>query len=168
MVLLINWFFIANASESRWGIPSILRGSNNQGATKENILNKPFSEDVEDTSQNNSSMIYLKEVCLLCCHRFNHTHYPHTCFTYSTHAVSFACLKPPAVLRPSETHTEQEDIEIQITKLLLKSYYDIVRKNIEDLVPKAIMHFLVRTSYLPKVSCSNSSYIWKAFLLSWK
>ncbi|KAH0871591.1 hypothetical protein HID58_078613 [Brassica napus] len=133
----------ANASESRWGIPSIFRGSNNQGATKENILNKPFSEDVEDTSQNNSSMIYLKEVCLLCCHRFNHTHYPHTCFTYSTHAVSFACLKPPAVLRPSETHTEQEDIEIQITKLLLKSYYDIVRKNIEDLVPKAIMHFLV-------------------------
>ncbi|XP_048619288.1 dynamin-related protein 3A-like isoform X1 [Brassica napus] len=101
----------ANASESRWGIPSIFRGSNNQGATKENILNKPFSEDVEDTSQNNSSMIYLKE--------------------------------PPAVLRPSETHTEQEDIEIQITKLLLKSYYDIVRKNIEDLVPKAIMHFLV-------------------------
>ncbi|RIA05037.1 hypothetical protein BRARA_K00642 [Brassica rapa] len=101
----------ANASESRWGIPSIFRGSDNRGVTKENFLNKPFSEDVEDMSQNNSSMIYLKE--------------------------------PPAVLRPSETHTEQEDIEIQITKLLLKSYYDIVRKNIEDLVPKAIMHFLV-------------------------
>ncbi|XP_009138202.1 dynamin-related protein 3A [Brassica rapa] len=101
----------ANASESRWGIPSIFRGSDNRGVTKENFVNKPFSEDVEDMSQNNSSMIYLKE--------------------------------PPAVLRPSETHTEQEDIEIQITKLLLKSYYDIVRKNIEDLVPKAIMHFLV-------------------------
>ncbi|XP_013738425.1 dynamin-related protein 3A-like [Brassica napus] len=101
----------ANASESRWGIPSIFRGSDNRGVTKENFLNKPFSEDVEDISQNNSSMIYLKE--------------------------------PPAVLRPSETHTEQEDIEIHITKLLLKSYYDIVRKNIEDLVPKAIMHFLV-------------------------
>ncbi|KAL0891465.1 hypothetical protein Bca101_015448 [Brassica carinata] len=101
----------ANASESRWGIHSIFRGSDNRGATKENLLNNTFSEAVEDTSQNNLSMIYLKG--------------------------------PPTVLRPSETHTEQEDVEIQITKLLLKSYYDIVRKNIEDLVPKAIMHFLV-------------------------
>ncbi|CAK9157403.1 unnamed protein product [Ilex paraguariensis] len=30
-----------------------------------------------------------------------------------------------------------------VTKLLLASYYDIVRKNIQDLVPKAVMHFLV-------------------------
>lgn len=51
-------------------------------------------------------------------------------------------LKPPAVLRPSETHSD-DAIEIAITKLLLRSYYDIVRKNIEDSVPKAIMHFLV-------------------------
>jgi dynamin 1-like protein len=51
--------------------------------------------------------------------------------------------EPPAVLRPTETHSEQEAVEIQITKLLLRSYYDIVRKNIEDSVPKAIMHFLV-------------------------
>lgn len=39
--------------------------------------------------------------------------------------------------------TEHQALEIAITKLLLKSYYDIVRKNIEDSVPKAIMHFLV-------------------------
>ncbi|KAL9174441.1 hypothetical protein ABFS82_02G053000 [Erythranthe guttata] len=51
--------------------------------------------------------------------------------------------EPPSVLRPSDTHSDQEAIEITITKLLLKSYYDIVRKNIEDSVPKAIMHFLV-------------------------
>ncbi|KAJ4873527.1 Dynamin-related protein 3A [Raphanus sativus] len=100
----------ANANDSRWGIPSIFRGGDNRAVTKENFLNKPFNEAVEDISQN-LSMIYLKE--------------------------------PPAVLRPSETHSEQEDVEIQITKLLLKSYYDIVRKNIEDSVPKAIMHFLV-------------------------
>ncbi|KAH6813480.1 dynamin-related protein 3A [Perilla frutescens var. frutescens] len=51
--------------------------------------------------------------------------------------------EPPSVLRPSETHSDQEAIEIAVTKLLLRSYYDIVRKNVEDSVPKAIMHFLV-------------------------
>ncbi|XP_059647984.1 dynamin-related protein 3A-like [Cornus florida] len=60
------------------------------------------------------------------------------------HAFSMIHLRePPSVLRPSETHSDQEAIEIQVTKLLLRSYYDIVRKNIEDAVPKAIMHFLV-------------------------
>lgn len=39
--------------------------------------------------------------------------------------------------------TEQEAVEILVTKLLLKSYYDVVRKNVQDLVPKSIMHFLV-------------------------
>ena len=52
--------------------------------------------------------------------------------------------QPPLVLKPSESHSEQEDLEIAITKLLLQSYYNIVRKNVEDFVPKAIMHFLVR------------------------
>ncbi|GMI83749.1 dynamin-related protein 3A, non responding to oxylipins 15, ARABIDOPSIS DYNAMIN-LIKE 2 [Hibiscus trionum] len=52
--------------------------------------------------------------------------------------------EPPSVLRPSEDRSETEAIEIAITKLLLRSYYDIVRKNIEDSVPKAIMHFLVK------------------------
>ncbi|GLJ28873.1 hypothetical protein SUGI_0569070 [Cryptomeria japonica] len=51
--------------------------------------------------------------------------------------------EPPAVLRPAELLTENESVEITVTKLLLKSYYDIVRKNIQDFVPKAIMHFLV-------------------------
>lgn len=54
-------------------------------------------------------------------------------------------VKPPTILRPTETRTENEAIEIAVTKLLLKSYYDIVRKNVEDSVPKAIMHFLVRS-----------------------
>jgi dynamin 1-like protein len=51
--------------------------------------------------------------------------------------------QPPLVLKPSEHHSEQESLEIAITKLLLQSYYNIVRKNVEDFVPKAIMHFLV-------------------------
>lgn len=51
--------------------------------------------------------------------------------------------QPPATLRASDAQGEQETLEIAVTRLLLKSYYDIVRKNIQDLVPKAIMHFLV-------------------------
>ncbi|KAK9677397.1 hypothetical protein RND81_11G140600 [Saponaria officinalis] len=60
------------------------------------------------------------------------------------HSFSMIHLKePPSILRPTENHTETGSIEIAVTKLLLKSYYDIVRKNVEDSIPKAIMHFLV-------------------------
>ncbi|KAL6839960.1 hypothetical protein ACP4OV_029770 [Aristida adscensionis] len=60
------------------------------------------------------------------------------------HSVSTIQLRePPIVLKPSEQQSEQEALEIAITKLLLKSYYNIVRKNVEDFIPKAIMHFLV-------------------------
>ncbi|KAK2393282.1 Dynamin-related protein 3A [Trifolium repens] len=51
--------------------------------------------------------------------------------------------EPPPILRPSDCNSETVAVEITVTKLLLKSYYDIVRKNIEDIVPKTIMHFLV-------------------------
>ncbi|CAD6235315.1 unnamed protein product [Miscanthus lutarioriparius] len=60
------------------------------------------------------------------------------------HSLSTIQLRePPVVLKPSEHQSEQEALEIAITKLLLKSYYNIVRKNVEDFIPKAIMHFLV-------------------------
>ncbi|WCJ30437.1 dynamin related protein [Euphorbia peplus] len=51
----------------------------------------------------------------------------------------------PSIWRPAETTemTEHEAVEVIVTKLLVMSYYDIVRSNIQDLVPKAIMHFLV-------------------------
>ncbi|XP_060179424.1 dynamin-related protein 3A-like isoform X1 [Lycium barbarum] len=49
---------------------------------------------------------------------------------------------PQSVLRPGETDREYQ-VEIIVTKLLITSYYDIVRRNIQDLVPKAIMHYLV-------------------------
>ncbi|CAN6270493.1 unnamed protein product [Urochloa humidicola] len=49
--------------------------------------------------------------------------------------------EPPITLKTSET--EKDATEVAIVKLLIKSYYDIVRKSIEDAIPKAIMHFLV-------------------------
>ncbi|XP_078443415.1 dynamin-related protein 3A-like [Wolffia australiana] len=54
--------------------------------------------------------------------------------------------EPPSTLRPSEERTENESIEIAVTRLLLRSYYDIVRKKTQDSVPKAVMHFLVNHS----------------------
>lgn len=70
-------------------------------------------------------------------------------FNGATLHLFFGCfLQPPVILKPSEHQTEQEALEIAITKLLLKSYYDIVRKNVEDSVPKAIMHFLVLCLFL--------------------
>ncbi|MCO5576379.1 hypothetical protein L7F22_030189 [Adiantum nelumboides] len=60
----------------------------------------------------------------------------------STYA-SIQLKQPPSVLKAADVLTDQELIEIAVTRLLIKSYYDIVRKNIQDAVPKAVMHFLV-------------------------
>ncbi|CAN8270770.1 unnamed protein product [Cochlearia groenlandica] len=137
----------ASSGNTTWsGFSSIFRGNDGQTAAKNNLLIKPFSESSQD-EYHNLSTIYLKEVYLHLVPFFfylfasrNHL----TCYLCSSHCFCF--VKPPTLLKSSETHTEQEAIEIKITKLLLNSYYDIVRKNIEDLVPKAIMHFLVNYS----------------------
>ncbi|WCJ18222.1 dynamin related protein [Euphorbia peplus] len=103
-----------STSGSGWGLPSIFGGSeNSRSAPKESSIVKFHSEPV-----NNMEAL--------------------------DHSLSMIHLRePPTVLRPSESHSDQETIEIAVTRSLLKSYYDIVRKNIEDSVPKAIMHFLV-------------------------
>ena len=49
----------------------------------------------------------------------------------------------PSSLRQTNEMTERERIEVEIIKSLIRSYFNIVRKNIGDLVPKTVMFFLV-------------------------
>lgn len=61
--------------------------------------------------------------------------------------ILYISYQPPITLKPSENQPAQDATEVAIVKLLIKSYYDIVRKSIEDAVPKAIMHFLVSLAF---------------------
>ncbi|CAI0556975.1 unnamed protein product [Linum tenue] len=106
----------ANHSGSSWGISSIFGGSDSSlSFSKESSTSKAH---VEPTHGND----YLDK---------------------SSSSV-IRLKEPPTILRPTEGLSEQESIEITAIKLLLRSYYDIVRRNISDLVPKTVMHFLVQ------------------------
>lgn len=53
---------------------------------------------------------------------------------------------PPPVLRATGTMTEREQMETEVIKLLILSYYTIVQRTVADLVPKAIMLKLITRS----------------------
>ncbi|KAK6523759.1 vacuolar protein sorting-associated protein 1 [Arthrobotrys megalospora] len=51
---------------------------------------------------------------------------------------------PPPTLKASGTLNEREGIEVEVIKLLIQSYYNIVKRTVIDMVPKAIMLNLVQ------------------------
>ncbi|KAK0720674.1 Dynamin central region-domain-containing protein [Lasiosphaeris hirsuta] len=51
---------------------------------------------------------------------------------------------PPPQLKASGTLSEREGIEVEVIKLLINSYYNIVKRTMIDMVPKAIMLNLVQ------------------------
>eukprot|EP01102_Stenamoeba_stenopodia_P021446 TRINITY_DN8644_c0_g1_i1.p1 TRINITY_DN8644_c0_g1~~TRINITY_DN8644_c0_g1_i1.p1 ORF type:complete len:754 (-),score=182.83 TRINITY_DN8644_c0_g1_i1:121-2382(-) len=52
----------------------------------------------------------------------------------------------PVTIKAITAPNDKEQFEIELIQRLLISYFDLVRKNIKDLVPKSIMHFLVNSS----------------------
>jgi Dynamin GTPase effector domain len=56
-------------------------------------------------------------------------------------------------LRVPTGTTEQEEVQVEVTRVLVESYFDLVRKNLQDAVPKAVMHFLVRPSVASRFAC---------------
>ena len=46
-------------------------------------------------------------------------------------------------LRVPTGASEQEEVQVEVTRLLVECYFDIVRANLQDAVPKAVMHFLI-------------------------
>ena len=52
----------------------------------------------------------------------------------------------PENMKADNPPTSRELLEMGVIKRLLKSYFKVVRKNIADLIPKAIMSFLVNKS----------------------
>lgn len=57
-----------------------------------------------------------------------------------------ALQRPPFTLRVPKTASDQEGVQVEVTRVLVDSYFDIVRKNLQDAVPKALMHFLVNAT----------------------
>ncbi|KAL2010728.1 hypothetical protein VTN00DRAFT_6535 [Thermoascus crustaceus] len=53
---------------------------------------------------------------------------------------------PPPTLKASGTLSERENNEVEVIKLLITSYFNIVKRTMIDMVPKAIMYTLVQFS----------------------
>ncbi|OJJ32809.1 hypothetical protein ASPWEDRAFT_29952 [Aspergillus wentii DTO 134E9] len=51
---------------------------------------------------------------------------------------------PPPILKASTTLSERETTEVEVIKLLVTSYYNIVKRTLIDMVPKAVMYNLVQ------------------------
>ncbi|KAI9468457.1 MAG: Dynamin central region-domain-containing protein [Benjaminiella poitrasii] len=70
-----------------------------------------------------------------------------TASTLNKKMISSAAMEtPPATLKATGALSEREFMETEVIKLLIQSYYNIVKRTMIDMVPKAIMLSLVNRS----------------------
>lgn len=55
-------------------------------------------------------------------------------------------MQPVMRMQVQRPRSEHEEVQVEVIRLLVQNYFDIVRKNLTDAVPKAVMHFLVHHS----------------------
>ena len=53
--------------------------------------------------------------------------------------------EPPGKLQATQAETDEEMLQVIVTRILLGSYFSISRGVLADTVPKAVMHFLVNS-----------------------
>ncbi|KAG1666352.1 hypothetical protein FOA52_007890 [Chlamydomonas sp. UWO 241] len=76
--------------------------------------------------------------------RGGHGHLPHPASTGAISASAQMDMQTPRSGRlVGVMYTEQEELEVEVIRKLVDSYFEIVRKTMLDQVPKAIMHFMV-------------------------
>ncbi|EGC29038.1 hypothetical protein DICPUDRAFT_51521 [Dictyostelium purpureum] len=63
-----------------------------------------------------------------------------------SHGRSEKLSQVPNVIRTNDDLNNREKFETELIRELLVSYFNIVKKNVKDSVPKSIMHFLVNQS----------------------
>jgi len=54
--------------------------------------------------------------------------------------------QPPPSIRPQNAFTDREKLETEVIKLLITSYFNIIKRLIIDVVPKSISYSLVTYS----------------------
>ena len=66
--------------------------------------------------------------------------------SFDSNIPSFALPSIPQSMRSSMNPSDRDKMETQIIKQMILSYFDVIKKNICDLVPKSIMGFLKNES----------------------
>jgi len=61
--------------------------------------------------------------------------------------LQFSSKQPPNSIKLNPNSSKRELTEIATIKKLMSSYFDVVKKNINDTIPKTVITFLINQVY---------------------